>query len=115
MAGQHCGERDGKSSRIENALIGIFSTVAALGFYGGLALAAVALRHDVSDGDGVTRTIRISCIDAPESGQPFGADAQAPTMAVVLNCTVQRAPLTTTCTDERYVLRCVRARRESER
>jgi hypothetical protein len=43
MAGQHWGERDGESSGVENALIGIFSTVAALGFYGSLLMAAVAL------------------------------------------------------------------------
>jgi hypothetical protein len=61
MAGPHWGERDRKSSPVENALIGIFSTIAALGFYGGLVLAAVALLRaetctvtSVSDGDTTT-------------------------------------------------------------
>jgi hypothetical protein len=80
MAGQHWGERDGKPSPVENALIGIFSTIATFGFYGGLLLTAVALLRAetctvirVSDGDtiqancaGITRTIRASSIDAPE-------------------------------------------------
>ena len=101
MAGQHWGERDQKPSPVENA-IGIFSTIATLGFYGGLVLAAVALLRaetctvvGVSDGDTIqancarsTRTIRISSIDAPESGQPFGAEAKAATTALVLNRTV---------------------------
>jgi hypothetical protein len=64
MAGQHWGERDGKSSPVENALIGIFSTIATFGFYAGLVLAAAALLRGetgtvvgVSDGD----TIQASC------------------------------------------------------
>jgi len=99
MAGRHWGERDSNSSAVENALIGIFSAIATVGFYGGLVLAAVAmLRAEtctvtrVSDGDtiranctGSTRTIRVSSIDSPEFGQPYGTEAKAATSALVVN------------------------------
>jgi hypothetical protein len=67
MAGQHWGERDGKSSRVENTLIGIFSTLAALGFYGGLLLAAVALlRAETCTVNPRMQSFRKSC----NSGDP---------------------------------------------
>jgi hypothetical protein len=38
MAGQHWGERNGKASPAENAIIGILSTLLAIAAYGGLLL-----------------------------------------------------------------------------
>jgi hypothetical protein len=43
MAGQHWGERNDKPSRLENTLVGILSTIAAVLVYGGLALMVLAL------------------------------------------------------------------------
>ena len=93
MAGQHWGGRERKRSRWENALIGIFSTIVAAGFNGSLLLAAASLLRAenctvtrVSDGDtmratcgAITRTIRLSSVDAPELRQPYGPEAKQAT------------------------------------
>jgi hypothetical protein len=71
MAGQHWGERDGKPSPVENALIGIFSTIATFGFYAGLLLTAVALLR----AENCTVTRVSDHVDATHANGAFHAGA----------------------------------------
>jgi endonuclease YncB( thermonuclease family) len=93
MPGQHWGERGAEPSRRENAIVGVSCTFLAVLQYGGLLLllagflgAETCTVIRVSDGDTlpatcseITRTIRISSIDAPELGQPYGPEAKQAT------------------------------------
>lgn len=88
MSGQHWGERDGKPSTRENAIVGIGCTVLAISQFGGLLLLAVGLLRaetctitKLTDGHaGAALTTRLNAVDALETVAGLAPNCRRPAL-----------------------------------